>query len=72
MFRVLDCAEIGMELTESLAMLPAASVCGFYFSHPAVDLLQRRHDRRRPDGRPGPRADERLDEDAERALPQAI
>jgi len=26
--------EIGMELTESFAMDPAASVCGFYFSHP--------------------------------------
>ena len=26
--------EIGMELTESLAMMPAASVSGFYLSHP--------------------------------------
>jgi len=26
--------QIGMELTESLAMLPASSVSGFYFSHP--------------------------------------
>jgi 5-methyltetrahydrofolate--homocysteine methyltransferase len=25
---------IGIELTESLAMYPAASVCGWYFSHP--------------------------------------
>jgi 5-methyltetrahydrofolate--homocysteine methyltransferase len=25
---------LGMRLTESFAMLPAASVCGFYFSHP--------------------------------------
>jgi len=25
---------IGMTLTESFAMVPAASVCGFYFSHP--------------------------------------
>jgi 5-methyltetrahydrofolate--homocysteine methyltransferase len=24
----------GIELTESLAMYPAASVCGWYFSHP--------------------------------------
>ena len=26
--------EIGVELTESLAMNPAASVCGWYFAHP--------------------------------------
>jgi 5-methyltetrahydrofolate--homocysteine methyltransferase len=35
MFRVLDCEGIGMSLTESLAMLPAASVSGFYLAHPA-------------------------------------
>jgi 5-methyltetrahydrofolate--homocysteine methyltransferase len=34
MFRLLQCEEIGMELTESMAMLPAASVSGFYLSHP--------------------------------------
>ena len=34
MFRLLQCDEIGMELTESLAMTPAASVSGFYLSHP--------------------------------------
>jgi 5-methyltetrahydrofolate--homocysteine methyltransferase len=34
MFEVLDCADIGMELTESYAMMPASSVSGFYFSHP--------------------------------------
>ncbi len=34
LFRVLGCDEIGMTLTESLAMLPAASVAGFYFAHP--------------------------------------
>jgi 5-methyltetrahydrofolate--homocysteine methyltransferase len=34
MFRLLQAQEIGMELTESMAMLPAASVSGFYFSHP--------------------------------------
>ena len=27
-------ARLAIQLTESLAMLPAASVCGFYFSHP--------------------------------------
>jgi len=36
MFEVLGAREIGMELTESLAMLPAASVSGFYLSHPAA------------------------------------
>lgn len=34
MFQVLDGADIGMMLTESYAMHPAASVSGFYFSHP--------------------------------------
>jgi 5-methyltetrahydrofolate--homocysteine methyltransferase len=34
MFEVLACDEIGMALTESLAMTPAASVSGFYLSHP--------------------------------------
>jgi 5-methyltetrahydrofolate--homocysteine methyltransferase len=34
MFNVLRCDEIGMSVTESLAMLPAASVSGFYLSHP--------------------------------------
>lgn len=34
MFELLQCADIGMALTESLAMTPAASVSGFYFSHP--------------------------------------
>jgi 5-methyltetrahydrofolate--homocysteine methyltransferase len=38
--------EIGVELTESFAMMPAASVSGFYFAHPearyfAVDRLTR-------------------------------
>ncbi len=32
-FEQLNCAEIGMSVTESLAMLPASSVSGFYFSH---------------------------------------
>ncbi len=34
MFDLLRCDEIGMELTESLAMMPAASVSGFYLAHP--------------------------------------
>jgi 5-methyltetrahydrofolate--homocysteine methyltransferase len=34
MFRVLQCADIGMGLTESMAMTPAASVSGFYLAHP--------------------------------------
>jgi 5-methyltetrahydrofolate--homocysteine methyltransferase len=31
---VLKAEEIGMGLTESLAMTPAASVSGFYLAHP--------------------------------------
>jgi 5-methyltetrahydrofolate--homocysteine methyltransferase len=34
LFSLLDGAEIGVELTESFAMWPGASVSGFYFSHP--------------------------------------
>jgi 5-methyltetrahydrofolate--homocysteine methyltransferase len=34
MFELLQCQDIGMGLTESLAMTPAASVSGFYLSHP--------------------------------------
>jgi len=34
MFEVLKAGEIGMGLTESLAMTPAASVSGFYLAHP--------------------------------------
>ena len=34
MFRVLQADDIGMGLTESLAMTPAASVSGFYLAHP--------------------------------------
>ncbi len=57
MFALLNCAEIGMDITESLAMTPAASVSGFYLSHPDCsyfnvgkigedqlkDMAQRRH-----------------------------
>jgi len=34
LFALLQCDEIGMGLTESLAMTPAASVSGFYIAHP--------------------------------------
>ncbi|WP_279587321.1 methionine synthase [Paraburkholderia caballeronis] len=34
MFEFLQAGEIGMSVTESLAMLPAASVSGFYLAHP--------------------------------------
>jgi 5-methyltetrahydrofolate--homocysteine methyltransferase len=34
MFEVLQASEIGMGLTENLAMTPASSVSGFYLSHP--------------------------------------
>jgi 5-methyltetrahydrofolate--homocysteine methyltransferase len=35
MFALLQCEEIGMGVTESLAMTPAASVSGFYIAHPS-------------------------------------
>ncbi len=34
MFEYLQAGEVGMSVTESLAMLPAASVSGFYLAHP--------------------------------------
>ena len=34
MFELLQCGDIGMTVTESLAMTPAASVSGFYLGHP--------------------------------------
>ncbi|QAA95219.1 methionine synthase [Pollutimonas thiosulfatoxidans] len=34
MFRVMECEDIGMQLTDSYAMYPASSVSGFYLSHP--------------------------------------
>jgi 5-methyltetrahydrofolate--homocysteine methyltransferase len=39
MFDWLQCDEIGMVLTESYAMMPAASVSGFYFSHPQASYF---------------------------------
>ena len=34
LFELLDAGRVGITLTESLAMQPAAAVSGFYFSHP--------------------------------------
>ena len=34
MFQAINAAEIGMSLTENLAMLPASAVSGFYFWRP--------------------------------------
>ncbi|MEO8600731.1 MAG: vitamin B12 dependent-methionine synthase activation domain-containing protein, partial [bacterium] len=34
MFKLLQCDEIGMQITESFAMFPGAAVSGFYFAHP--------------------------------------
>ena len=39
MFDVLQCGDIGMGLTESLAMTPAASVSGFYLAHPQANYF---------------------------------
>ncbi len=47
LFELLDAQQqTGVSLTDSFAMLPAASVCGFYFAHPearyfAVDRISR-------------------------------
>ncbi|MFT7668441.1 MAG: 5-methyltetrahydrofolate--homocysteine methyltransferase [Planctomycetota bacterium] len=34
LFQMLEATDLGLELTESCAMLPAASVCGMYFANP--------------------------------------
>ena len=39
MFDLLQCQDIGMGLTESLAMMPAASVSGFYIAHPEAQYF---------------------------------
>ncbi|MCY7315654.1 MAG: methionine synthase [Rubrivivax sp.] len=39
MFRVLKADEIGMGLTENLAMTPAASVSGFFMAHPQAQYF---------------------------------
>ena len=39
MFRAMQAEEIGMALTESLAMTPAASVSGFYLAHPQASYF---------------------------------
>jgi 5-methyltetrahydrofolate--homocysteine methyltransferase len=36
LFELLDAPAVGIELTESFAMTPAASVSGLYFAHPAA------------------------------------
>jgi 5-methyltetrahydrofolate--homocysteine methyltransferase len=39
LFALLQCEDIGMSLTESLAMTPAASVSGFYIGHPQASYF---------------------------------
>lgn len=39
LFELLDARAIGMDLTETCAMTPAASVSGLYFAHPAARYL---------------------------------
>ncbi len=39
LFDLLQCEDIGMGLTESLAMTPAASVSGFYIAHPQAQYF---------------------------------
>jgi 5-methyltetrahydrofolate--homocysteine methyltransferase len=39
MFRVLNAEAVGMGLTESMAMTPAASVSGFYLAHPEASYF---------------------------------
>jgi hypothetical protein len=51
MFDVLRADEIGMSVTESLAMLPAASVSGFLSGASGQHLFLGRKDRPGPGGR---------------------
>ncbi len=50
LFQVLGAPKQGITLTEHAAMLPAASVSGLYFSHPAGEVLQHRTRRSRSGG----------------------
>ncbi|MFL9609407.1 methionine synthase [Methylobacillus sp. Pita2] len=34
MFNLMKCEEVGIQLTDSFAMMPGAAVSGFYFAHP--------------------------------------
>ena len=45
LFDLLGAREIGIELTESYAMMPAAAVSGIYLAHPAREVLRGRPDR---------------------------
>ena len=36
LFELLQAPEVGIDLTEHFAMMPAASVSGLYFAHPAA------------------------------------
>jgi len=38
-FKLLQCEKVGIQLTESFAMLPGSSVCGFYFAHPEAKFF---------------------------------
>ena len=42
---------VGIQLTETFAMRPAASVCGFYFAHPQSRYFALGQDRPRPGAR---------------------
>ena len=48
LFDLLGAREIGIELTESYAMIPAAAVSGIYLAHPERAVLRGRPDRPRP------------------------
>jgi 5-methyltetrahydrofolate--homocysteine methyltransferase len=40
LFQLLDAERnAGIQLTENFAMMPASSVCGLYFSHPAAEYF---------------------------------
>jgi len=39
LFRIIEAERIGLRLTESFAMQPAAAVSGFYFSHPQAQYF---------------------------------
>jgi 5-methyltetrahydrofolate--homocysteine methyltransferase len=39
LFAILRCEEVGITLTDSYAMAPAASVSGVYFSHPRSEYF---------------------------------
>ena len=50
-FKLLNASEIGVSLTENMAMYPNATISGYYFSHPESKYFSVGKNTRGPDRR---------------------